>query len=230
MPSANISPVLPRTSAKHYMPSATTQRPADALLEVRDVHLWRGEHHLLRGVSFSVSKGQLLQLNGPNGVGKTSLLRVIARLLPAESGELWWKGQRATAEYQQDMLYLGHSNALKLDLTAVENLRFSVGLQHAVTVAQCRAALQTLAIPQCADLPARVLSAGQRRRVALARLLLSSVPLWVLDEPITNLDVAGIALVESLLAQHLDQGGMIVAAAHQSLLSGHAAARSVQLN
>jgi heme exporter protein A len=211
------------------MSSAHAQRPADALLEVRDVHLWRGEHHLLRGISLSVAAGQLLQLNGPNGVGKTSLLRVIARLLPPESGELYWKGQRATAEYQQDLLYLGHSNALKLDLTALENLRFSVGLQHTVTDEQCHAALQTLAIPQCAELPARVLSAGQRRRVALARLLLSAAPLWVLDEPITNLDVAGIALVESLLARHLEQGGMIVAAAHQALLTGHAGARSVQL-
>ena len=121
-------------------------------------------------------------------------------------------------------------HALKLDLTAAENLQFSVGLQHAVSAAQCHAALQALAIAQCADLPARVLSAGQRRRVALARLLLSKAPLWVLDEPITNLDVAGIALVESLLARHLEQGGMIVAAAHQPLLTGHAGTRSVQLH
>lgn len=212
------------------MPPASAQRPADALLEVRDVHLWRGEHHLLRGISFSVAAGQLLQLNGPNGVGKTSLLRVIAHLLPAESGQLVWQGQPAATTYLQNLLYLGHSNALKLDLTAVENLRFSVGLQHAVSDAQCHAALQTLAIAQCADLPARVLSAGQRRRVALARLLLSNAPLWVLDEPITNLDVAGIALVESLMARHLDQGGMIVAAAHQSLLTSHSGTRSVQLH
>jgi heme exporter protein A len=184
------------------MPSATAQRPADALLEVRDVHLWRGEHHLLRGISFAVSAGQLLQLNGPNGVGKTSLLRVIAHLLPAESGQLLWKGAPAKSAYLQDLLYLGHSNALKLDLTAVENLRFSAGLQHGVSGAQCQAALRTLAIPHCGDLPARVLSAGQ----------------------------AGIALVESLMARHLDQGGMIVAAAHQALLAGHAGARSVQLN
>ena len=211
------------------MSSAHAQRSVDALLEVRDVHLWRGEHHLLRGISFSVAPGQLLQLNGPNGVGKTSLLRVIARLLPAESGELFWRGRRADAEYQQHMLYLGHSNALKLDLTALENLRFSAGLQRAITDKQCLEALQTLAIPQCADLPARVLSAGQRRRVALARLLISPASLWVLDEPITNLDVAGIVLVESLLSRHLDQGGMIIAAAHQALLTGHAGVRSVQL-
>jgi heme exporter protein A len=211
------------------MSPAHAQCSLDALLEVRDVHLWRGEHHLLRGISFSVGSNQLLQLNGANGAGKTSLLRVIAQLLPAESGELFWQGKHAKAEYQQQMLYLGHSNALKLDLTALENLHFSAGLQTAVTDAQCREALQTLAIPHCADLPARVLSAGQRRRVALARLLLSPASLWILDEPITNLDVAGIELVESLLAKHLDQGGMIVAAAHQALLASHIGKRSVQL-
>jgi heme exporter protein A len=211
------------------MSSVASQRSVDALLEVRDVHLWRGEHHLLRGVSFSVASGQLLQLNGPNGVGKTSLLRVIAQLLPAESGELIWQGRTAAANYQESMLYLGHSNALKLDLTALENLRYSAGVQQVVTDAQCHASLQTLAIAHCADLPVRVLSAGQRRRVALARLLLSAAPLWVLDEPITNLDVTGVALVESLLAQHLAQGGMVVAAAHQTLLGGHSGAHSVQL-
>jgi len=214
------------------MSSAQAQRFASTMtgaLEVRDVHLWRGEHHLLRGISFSLNSGQLLQLNGPNGAGKTSLLRVIARLLPPESGELFWDGQPAAADYRQSMLYLGHSNALKLDLTALENLRFSAGLSREVSDAECRAALQAVAIPHCAELPARVLSAGQRRRVALSRLLLSNVPLWVLDEPITNLDVSGIALVESLLAQHLEKGGMIIAAAHQALLAGHAGVRSVQL-
>lgn len=215
------------------MPPTHASRPADALLEVRDIHLWRGEHHLLRGISFVLSNGQLLQLNGPNGVGKTSLLRIVAQLLPPESGELHWQGRPCSdsnAVYLHDLLYLGHSNALKLDLTAVENLQFSVGLQHRVTAEQCLAALEKLAIAHCATLPARVLSAGQRRRVALARLLLSPAPLWVLDEPITNLDVAGIAAVEVLMAGHLDRGGMILAAAHQPLLSGHAGTRSLQLH
>ncbi len=215
------------------MPHSHAQRPADALLEVRDIHLWRGEHHLLRGISFALTAGHLLQLNGPNGVGKTSLLRIVAQLLPAESGEVQWRGLRCSggsAGFMHDMLYLGHSNALKLDFTAVENLRFSAGLQQPVTRQQCRDALESLAIAHCADLPARVLSAGQRRRVALARMLLSHAPLWVLDEPITNLDVNGIAAVEALMARHLEQGGLILAAAHQALLAGHAGTRSLQLH
>jgi heme exporter protein A len=215
------------------MSQSSVQRPSDALLEVRELHLWRGEHHLLRGMSFSLQAGQLLQLNGPNGVGKTSLLRIIAQLLPAESGEMLWNGQNAQREvsgFMQALLYLGHSNALKLDLTALENLQFSAGLQRSTTHEQCLQALQALNIAQCIDLPARVLSAGQRRRVSLARLLLSSAQLWVLDEPITNLDVAGIAAVELLMANHLEQGGLILAAAHQPLLATHRGTRQLQLH
>ncbi len=228
-----ISRTIYQDPLQFCMSPSHVQRPADALLEVRDIHLWRGEHYLLRGISFALAAGQLLQLNGPNGVGKTSLLRIVAQLLPAESGEVHWQGQPCSggnAAYLHNLLYLGHSNALKLDLTAVENLRFSMGLQHLVSTGQCLAALDSLAIAHCADLPARVLSAGQRRRVALARLLLSPAPLWVLDEPITNLDVAGIAAVESLMVKHLEQGGMILAAAHQSLLPGYAGTRSLQLH
>lgn len=215
------------------MPESHAQRSVDALLEVRGVHLWRGEHHLLRGVSFSLAAGQLLQVNGPNGVGKTTLLRVVASLLPAESGELCWQGEsiaHAQSSFLHELLYLGHSNALKLDLTAVENLHFSAGLQHAVSDSQCRDAMQSLNIAHCAELPGRVLSAGQRRRVALARLLLSPARLWVLDEPITNLDVTGIAVVEALMATHLARGGMILTAAHQPLLAGHPATHGLQLH
>ncbi len=199
---------------------------------MRDVHLWRGEHHLLRGVSIELPAGQLLQLNGPNGVGKTSLLRIVAQLLPPESGGFYWNKQPVShreSVFAHELLYLGHSNALKLELTAVENLQFSVGLHRSVSYQEAASALGELNIGQCADLPARVLSAGQRRRVALARLLLASAQLWILDEPITNLDVAGIAVIESLMARHLSQGGMILTAAHQPLLAGHASSYSLQL-
>lgn len=203
-----------------------------AALQVRALHLWRGEHYLLRGVSFALDAGELLQVTGPNGVGKTSLLRVIAGLLPPESGEVAWRERQIDKDrnaYAQELSYLGHANALKPDLTALENLKFAVDLRRVVTPTQCREALRTLNVMHCAELPVRVLSAGQRRRVALARVLLCDSVLWILDEPITNLDAAGVELVERLMAEHLNRGGMILTAAHQMLLTSHPGARQLSL-
>jgi heme exporter protein A len=206
---------------------------AQPQLEARAVHLWRGERHLLRGVTFSLSGGELLQVAGPNGVGKTSLLRCIAGLLPRESGEITWGGQtieRCRDEFHQQLAYLAHANAIKSELTTLENLHYGVSLKGKRPRAELLDMLQRLGIGACADLQARVLSAGQKRRVALARILLLRATLWILDEPVTNLDVAGISLVEQCMDEHLRGGGMIIAAAHQRLLQGHPGARTLELH
>lgn len=205
---------------------------ASPMLEARALHLWRGENHLLRGISFCLRAGEFLQVVGPNGVGKSTLLRAACNLLPLEAGEVLWYGRRLRAcrdEFSAELVYLAHSNALKADLTAEENLRYEVALRRRIGVADIAAVLAHLGIEQCAKLPVRVLSAGQRRRVALARVLLSDASLWVLDEPTTNLDAAGSALIEGLLRTHLAKGGAALVAAHHLLLAGHSGARTVEL-
>lgn len=211
---------------------ASVAAAGEALLEARAIELWRGEHHLLRGVSFSLPPGELLQLTGENGAGKTSLLRVVCGLLPAESGDILWRGvsiREGRDAYHRDLMYLAHLNALKLDLTADENLKAGVGLRRDTTRAEREAVLSDLGVARCADLPARVLSAGQRRRVTFARVLLSRAPLWILDEPTTNLDAGGVALIERLIREHLDAGGSVLTAAHHGLLAGHPRARQLAL-
>jgi heme exporter protein A len=202
------------------------------LFEARALHLWRGEKHLLRGVSFSLARGELLQLVGPNGVGKTSLLRAACGLLPLESGEFRWQGQLAAEardDFNAQLAYLAHTNALKADLTAQENLRFELALRASISPQVIAEQLNVLGIGHCTQLPARVLSAGQRRRLALARVLLSRASLWILDEPTTNLDSAGVSLIEQIMAQHLAAGGAILTAAHHGLLAGHKSMRTMEL-
>lgn len=212
--------------------SASAAPARDTLLEARAIELWRGEHHLLRQVSFSLASGELLQVTGENGSGKTSLLRVVCGLLPAESGDILWRGvsiREGRDAYHRDLVYLAHLNALKLDLTADENLKSGAGLRRDTTRTEREAVLTALGLARCVDLPGRVLSAGQRRRVAFARVLLSRAPLWILDEPTTNLDVGGIALIERLIKDHLEEGGSVLTAAHHGLLAGHPRARQLAL-
>ena len=187
---------------------------------VDGVHVWRGDRHVLRGVSLALAAGQLLHISGPNGTGKTTLLRVICGLLRPEQGSVSWGGQPISSvrgEYQAALAYTSHEPALKGDLTALENLRFAVGLKRRVSSGELRASLEQTGVAACSDLPARVLSAGQRRRVAMARVLAMNAPLWLLDEPFTNLDAAGTGLMTSLLQSHTEGGGSALVVAHQEL-------------
>jgi heme exporter protein A len=189
-------------------------------LGVEKVHVWRGDRHVLKGVSLGLRPRQLLHVSGPNGAGKTTLLRVVCGLLRPEQGLVSWLGQSivgARAEYQAALAYASHEPALKADLTALENLRFAVGLKRRVTVSELRASLDQTGVAACADLPARVLSAGQRRRVAMARVLAMSASLWLLDEPFTNLDAAGTDLLRRLLQSHVEGGGLALVVAHHDL-------------
>jgi heme exporter protein A len=187
---------------------------------VEKVHVWRGDRHVLRGVSLDVHPGELMHVSGPNGTGKTTLLRVVSGLLRPEKGSVAWQGRSiaaTAAEYQSALAYASHEPALKSDLTALENLRFTVGLKRRVTAAELRSNLERTGVANCADLPARVLSAGQRRRVAMARVLAFRADLWLLDEPFTNLDGSGSSLLSALLAEHVEEGGVALVVAHHDL-------------
>lgn len=191
------------------------------MLEVRQLHLWRGERHLLKGLGFGLAPGQALQLLWPNGTGKTSLLRCIAGFLHAEDGEILWQGAQVRRDrdaFHRELAYLGHEPALKGDLSAVENLRYSLGLRIPVQAAQLQEALQVAGLAHLdPEQPVRSFSAGQQKRVALARLSLWGARLWLLDEPAANLDAAGQAVLVEFLSRHLAAGGSALIATHQAL-------------
>jgi len=190
------------------------------MLNVSGLHLWRGDRHVLRGVSFVATPGQCVLLTGRNGAGKTTLLRAVAGLLDPEQGEVSWRGivaRKSRDEFHAELAYLGHDAPLKGDLTGRENLRYSIGIRRAVAAAEIGAALERTGAQAFADRPVRTLSAGQRRRVALAGVLLTGAVLWLLDEPTTNLDADGKRLVASLIEKQLEVGGIVVAAVHQDL-------------
>jgi heme exporter protein A len=205
--------------ARNDHDSAAQASRLKGVLTGRDLMLLRGDRVLFRRLNFEISAGELLLLEGRNGSGKTSLLRAIVGLLHFEEGELLWQGQaagRQRQEFSAATAWLAHRNGLKPDLTPIENLRFESALAP-VKSRDVDAALERLGVLRLRKLPVRALSAGQQRRVAFARMLLSAAPLWLLDEPYTNLDREGRDLVTGIVAEHVAAGGMCMLAAHQEV-------------
>jgi heme exporter protein A len=190
------------------------QQGGERVLKGERLAAIRGERLVFAGLSFCVPQGGALLLVGPNGSGKSTLLRLVAGLVRAEAGQLRWHGADALAdlaEHAARVAYLGHLDAVKPGLTVAENL-LVWGLR-----ARVAAALDAVGLSMLADLPAKMLSAGQRRRLALARLALRPVPIWLLDEPTLGLDVASVERFGAILAAHRAKGGIVLAATHLPL-------------
>jgi heme exporter protein A len=189
------------------------------MLEVKALACQRGGRRLFSDLTFVVHAGELIHVQGVNGSGKTSLLRILTGLSSPDAGQVLWRGSdiRVTHdEFVPSLLYLGHHPAVKDDLTVSENLQVSARLAGLAPNKQViESALEIVGLGNRRTLPARVLSQGQRRRLALARLWLDTRPLWILDEPFTALDVHATSLLERRFEQHLSEGGMIVLTTHQ---------------
>ena len=184
-----------------------------AVLEVRDLACLRGERAVFAGLSFRLAAGSAVLLTGANGAGKSTLLRLLAGLLRPADGAILWRGEDVAADpgaHAARLRYLGHQDAVKPALTVAENLAFFARLWGG----EVAPALAALGLGTLADLPGRVLSSGQKRRLALARLALAPAPLWLLDEPTTGLDAASVERLRPLLAAHRAAGGIVLAATH----------------
>ena len=186
------------------------------MLQVEGLAAFRGGRLVFRDLGFTVPAGSALVLTGPNGAGKSTLLRLLAGLLPPAAGQVLWQGEDALADlplHARRIAYVGHQDAVKPGLSAAENLAFAARIgQVAVGVG-----LGAMGLSALADLPARMLSAGQRRRLALARLALSPAPLWLVDEPTLGLDARAVELFGALVSEHRARGGLVVAATHAAL-------------
>ena len=191
------------------------------MLEVADLACQRGDRLLFSGLSFSLEAGTLLHVRGHNGSGKTTLLRTLCGLLTPDAGDIFWNGEqvrRLGEDFHRDTLYFGHLNGIKGDLTAIENLRVAAILDgDQVSEDDILDALEEMGLAGFEDLPTKVLSQGQKKRVALARLLLSRAPLWILDEPFTALDVDAVDRLQLLIAEHVAQEGLVILTTHQEV-------------
>ncbi|MBL8451047.1 MAG: cytochrome c biogenesis heme-transporting ATPase CcmA [Dechloromonas sp.] len=191
------------------------------MLEADNLECVRGDRRLFAGVGFRVAAGELLYLQGKNGAGKTSLLRMLIGLLPPEAGTIRWRGEPIKVlgdDFRADLCYLGHQNAIKEELTALENLLAAARLaEEDLSEDDALNALEQVGLAGREDLACKYLSQGQKRRVALARLVKEKRPLWVLDEPFVALDVGAVAWLAGLIGAHLQRGGVAVMTTHQAV-------------
>jgi heme exporter protein A len=206
---------------------------AGPCLQARGLACTRGERSLFEALSFELEPGQCLHVAGANGAGKTSLLRILAGLLPPTEGAVHWRGRAiagAREEYGAELAFVGHLNGVKDDLSAAENVRLAAALRGAAaSAAEVRAALRAVQLEDYAEAHARQLSQGQKRRLALTRLCgARPPPLWILDEPFNALDVASVGVLRGLIDAQLACGGLVVLTAHQQV-ELPAAARRLEL-
>ncbi|EES6132776.1 TPA: cytochrome c biogenesis heme-transporting ATPase CcmA [Escherichia coli] len=199
------------------------------MLEVRELLCERDERTLFSGLSFTLNAGEWVQITGSNGAGKTTLLRLLTGLSRPDAGEVLWQGQplhQVRDSYHQNLLWIGHQPGIKTRLTALENLHF---YHRDGDTAQCLEALAQAGLAGFEDIPVNQLSAGQQRRVALARLWLTRATLWILDEPFTAIDVNGVDRLTQRMAQHTEQGGIVIFTTHQPLNVAESKIRRISL-
>ena len=203
------------------------------MLEIKSLSCERDERLLFSDLSFSISSGEVLQIEGENGTGKTSLLRILCGLSASFEGEIFWKNQpidEVRDDFNHAMLYVGHLAGVKAALSPEENLQWMMRLAPSLNKLTIYQALEKVGLYGFEDVPCHTLSAGQQRRVGLARLYLSAAPLWILDEPFTALDKKGVAEKEALIAQHVHAGGAVILTTHHDLTIPNKTVRTINLN
>ena len=203
------------------------------MLEVQGLNCIRDERALFTELGFVIHPGELVQVEGPNGEGKTSLLRILAGLASSDGGKILWKGEetrRSRDGYHSDLLYIGHHPGVKAVLTPYENLSFFQKASGKADDSAIWDALAKVGLVGYEDVPVAQLSAGQHRRVALARLWLSSAPLWILDEPLTAIDKQGVEHLTRLFEEHAQSGGIVILTTHQDMISARCPIRKIKLD
>ncbi len=204
--------------------------PHKIVLEVKDLSCIRDDRVLFEGLNFSLNPYQVLLLEGKNGSGKTSLLRILCGFREQDAGEIYWCDTAIKdSDYLAQMAYVGHLDGVKKELTVTENLRMSLALSQAGKYS-IEQALEKVLLAGYDDALVQSLSAGQKRRLSLARLLITKKSLWILDEPFTSLDREGIKLIESLMHEHINDGGMIILTSHHDLVLHEADVQKINLS